>query len=67
METSALNGSNIEKAFNELIMDVYKNNHELFEKQAKVRIDADKKAIDLDKGEEDNNGNQNNERNWCCW
>ena len=33
METSALNGTNIEKAFNELINDVYKNNHKLFEKE----------------------------------
>ena len=67
METSALNGSNIEKAFNELIMDVYKNNHEFFEKHAKVKINTDKNAIDLDKGDKDNNDNQNNERKWCCW
>ena len=65
METSALNGSNIEKAFNELIMDVYKNNHELFEKQVKVEINGNKKTIELDKGE--NNENQDNEKKWCCW
>ena len=64
METSALNGSNIEKAFNELIMDVYKNNHELFEKQAKVEINGNKKTIELDKGE--NNESQDNEKKWCC-
>ena len=65
METSALNGNNIEKAFNELITDVYNKNHEFFEKQAKVQINSDKKAIELDKGESENN--KNNERKWCCW
>ena len=49
METSALNGNNIEKAFNELITDVYKNHHDLFEKQAKVEITE--KAIDIDNTE----------------
>ena len=68
METSALNGNNIEKAFNELIMDVYKKNHEYFEKQAKVQIGKDKKSIELDKGINDNSNNQDNGRNnWCCW
>jgi len=65
METSALNGNNIEKAFNELIMDVYKKNHEFFEKQAKVQINSDKKTIELDKGEGEQN-NQNKEKKWCC-
>ena len=64
-ETSALNGNNIEKAFSELIMDVYKNNHEIFEKQANVKIDNDR-AIDLDKGK-NNENNKDNERGWCCW
>ena len=68
METSSLNGNNIEKAFNELIMDVYKKNHEYFEKQAKVQIGKDKKSIELDKGINDNSNNQDNGRNnWCCW
>ena len=66
METSALNGSNIEKAFNELIMDVYKRNHELLENQAKVEIIRDKKTIELDKGE-DNDTNEVKEKKWCCW
>ena len=65
LETSALNGNNIEKAFSELIMDVYKNNHEIFEKQANVKIDNDR-AIDLDKGK-NNENNKDNERGWCCW
>jgi len=65
LETSALNGNNIEKAFSELIMDVYKNNHEIFEKQANVKIDNNR-AIDLDKGK-NNENNKDNERGWCCW
>ena len=65
LETSALNGNNIEKAFSELIMDVYKNNHEIFEKQANVKINNDR-AIDLDKGK-NNENNKDNERGWCCW
>ena len=64
IETSALNGNNIEKAFNELISDVYKNHHELFEKQAKVEITE--KAIDLDNVEE-NKENPENKKKFCCF
>ena len=64
IETSALNGNNIEKAFNELISDVYKNHHELFEKQAKVEITE--KAIDLEHTEE-NKENPENKKRFCCF
>ena len=64
IETSALNGNNIEKAFNELISDVYKNHHELFEKQAKVEITE--KAINLDHTEE-NKENQETKKRFCCF
>ena len=64
METSALNGNNIQEAFNELIMDVYKRNHELLENQAKVEIIRDKKTIELDKGE-DNDTNEVKEKKLC--
>ena len=64
METSALNGNNIENAFSELITQVYKNHHELFEKQAKVEITD--KAIDLENNEEQKNGD-NNAQKLCCW
>ena len=64
IETSALNGNNIEKAFNELISDVYKNHHELFEKQAKVEITE--KAIDLEHTEE-NKENPENKKKFCCF
>ena len=64
METSALNGNNIEKAFNELITDVYKNHHELFEKQAKVELTD--KAIDLEHAEEKKEKPENKKR-FCCF
>ena len=64
IETSALNGNNIEKAFNELISDVYKNHHELFEKQAKVEITE--KAIDLE-NVEDKKENQEPKKRFCCF
>ena len=64
IETSALNGNNIEKAFNELISDVYKNHHELFEKQAKVEITE--KAIDLEHTEE-NKENPETKKRFCCF
>ena len=62
METSALNGNNIEKAFNELITDVYKNHHDLFEKQAKVEITE--KAIDIDNTE--GNKEVEEKKGGCC-
>ena len=66
METSALNGNNIEKAFNELITDVYKNHHEMFEKQAKVEISD--KAIDLENvKKEDKNDNKDHIKRFCCF
>ena len=63
IETSALNGDNIEKAFNELITDVYKNHHELFEKQAKVELTD--KAIDLENVDQ-NKENKVETKKWCC-
>ena len=69
METSALNGNNIERAFDELISDVYKNHKELFEKSAKVQI-SDNKGIDLDvKENKDNNEkkDENTSKKGCCW
>ena len=64
METSALNGNNIEKAFNELITDVYKNHHELFEKQAKVELTD--KAIDLENVDA-NKENKVESKKFCCF
>ena len=64
IETSALNGDNIEKAFNELITDVYKNHHELFEKQAKVELTD--KAIDLENVDQ-NKENKEETKKFCCF
>ena len=64
IETSALNGNNIEKAFNELITDVYKNHHELFEKQAKVELTD--KAIDLENVDA-NKENKVESKKFCCF
>ena len=63
METSALNGNNIEKAFSELITDVYKNHHDLFEKQAKVVIND--RAINLENADE-NDEKIEKEKKGCC-
>ena len=64
IETSALNGNNIEKAFSELITDVYKNHHELFEKQAKVELTD--KAIDLENVDQ-NKENKEETKKFCCF
>ena len=64
IETSALNGDNIEKAFSELITDVYKNHHELFEKQAKVELTD--KAIDLENVDQ-NKENKEETKKFCCF
>ena len=62
METSALNRNNIEKAFNELITDIYKNHHNLFEKQAKFQLNN--KAINLENIDE-NEEKTKNEKKGC--
>ncbi len=63
METSALNGNNIEKAFSELITDVYKNHHDLFAKEAKVVIND--RAISLENADE-NDEKIEKEKKGCC-
>ena len=63
METSALNGNNIDKAFNELITDVYKHHHEFFEKQTKIEITD--KAIDLENTAQ--NKENKEEKKLCCF
>ena len=63
LETSALNGNNIDKAFSELITDVYKNHHDLFEKQSKVVIND--RAINLENADE-NDEKIEKEKKGCC-
>ena len=50
IETSALNGDNIEKAFNELISDMFKDHHNLFKKENNIKLND--KAIDLENVDE---------------
>ena len=59
METSALNGDNVHKAFDELIEQIYQNNSSLLEEEIDVEID---KGVNLN---EENNGN-NKEKKSCC-
>ena len=60
METSALNGNNIENAFNELINDVYKHHHSSIEKEAKIELgDKGVDLNDVDKEKEE-------EKKKCC-
>ena len=54
LETSALNGDNIAKAFEELIEQIYQNNKEVFE-QINKKID---KGVNL-------NEEKNNDKK-CC-
>ena len=58
LETSALNGDNIGKAFEEIIGQITQNNKNFFE-------DNDKK--DMDKGINLNEIDKNNEKNKCCF
>ena len=46
METSALNGNNIEKAFNELISDVFKNHYSLVDNKSNIKLND--KGISLE-------------------
>ena len=57
LETSALNGSNIDKAFDELIEQIIKNNKNYFEENNKKEID---KGVNL------NDNNKNNDKKKCC-
>ena len=57
METSALNGDNIEKAFDELIEQIIKNNQSFFENSNKKEID---KGVNL------NDTNKNDDKSKCC-
>ena len=59
METSALNGDNVHKAFDELIEQIYQNNSALLEQENDVEID---KGVNLN---EENNEN-NKEKKSCC-
>ena len=57
IETSALNGTNIERAFEELINDVYKNNKQLFKKEVNLLLDD--KGIEIGQPKKEEKGG-------CC-
>ena len=61
METSALNGDNINNAFDELLEQIYQNNCANVEQEKEVEID---KGVNLN--EENNENNENNEKKKCC-
>ena len=50
IETSALNGNNIEKAFNELITDIFRNNYSLVENKNNIKLDD--KSLNIENIEE---------------
>ena len=57
METSALNGDNIDKAFDELIEQIYQNNCSMIDDGDKVELEE--KGVNLNDEKEDN-------KNKCC-
>ena len=61
METSALNGTNVEKAFNELVSSVYKNNKKAFNHEVKIMLED--KGIEINQEKKDE---RKNKKNWCC-
>ena len=59
METSALNGDNIDKAFDELINQIYQNNSSIIEEEKEVEID---KGVNLNDEKKENS--ESNKK--CC-
>ena len=57
METSALNGDNVDKAFDELIEQIYQNNCSMIDDGDKVELEE--KGVNLNEEKEDN-------KNKCC-
>ena len=63
METSALNGTNVEKAFNELVNNVYQNNKQIFHQDVNIRIDDKDKGVEIS---QENNTEQKREDGCFC-
>ena len=63
METSALNGTNVEKAFNELVNNVYQNNKQIFHQDVNIRIDDKDKGVEIS---QENNKEQKSEDGCFC-
>ena len=63
METSALNGTNVEKAFNELVNNVYQNNKQIFHQDVNIRIDDKDKGVEIS---QENNTEKKSEEGCFC-
>ena len=63
METSALNGTNVEKAFNELVNNVYQNNKQIFHQDVNIRIDDKDKGVEIS---QENNTEKKSEDGCFC-
>ena len=63
METSALNGTNVEKAFNELVNNVYQNNKQIFHQDVNIRIDDKDKGVEIS---QENSTEQKSEDGCFC-
>ena len=66
METSALNGNNIDAAFDELITDVFKKQNNMFKKDKNIKLNND--SIDLANIDEKDGGKeeQMKKKKGCC-
>ena len=65
IETSALNGTNVEKAFELLINEVYKKNCHLFKK--KVSVSLSDNAISIEKENKEEEEKKEKKENKCCF
>ena len=63
METSALNGNNIEKAFTELISDIFKNHHSLSDKKDNIKLEQ---AINLENIDDKDEEKEESVKKGCC-
>ena len=64
METSALNGDNIEKAFSELISDIFKSNHSSSDKKDNIKLEQ---AINLENiDDKDEEKEEPVKKKGCC-
>ena len=64
METSALNGDNIEKAFSELISDIFKSNHSSSDKKDSIKLEQ---AINLENiDDKDEEKEEPVKKKGCC-
>ena len=66
IETSAMNGNNIEAAFDKLVNEVYKECHQEFDSFADVNVDVDVEEVVRRKTLTNKTNNTNNQKKKCC-